>query len=103
MGKQYKKLTQDDMIFIKEQKLFYLASCSGGEVNLSPKGYDSIRVLNANSLLFMHQPGSGMSVPVMEYKEDRKQLRNWAVKMYKNGQLDEYNRKTFVPVDLKKI
>jgi len=44
-----------------------------------------------------------MSVPVMEYKEDRKQLRNWAVKMYKNGQLDEYNRKTFVPVDLKKI
>jgi len=39
----------------------------------------------------------------MEYKEDRKQLRNWAVKMHKNGQLDEYNRKTFVPIDLKTI
>lgn len=59
MGKQYKKLTQEDMAFIKEQKLFYIASCSGGEVNLSPKGYDSIRVLNANSLLFMQYPGSG--------------------------------------------
>jgi len=176
MGKQYRKLTQPDMAFIKEQKLFYLASCSGGEVNLSPKGYDSIRVINATTLLFMHYPGSGnrtyrdveaggevtlvfnafvgdakilrlfckaeiintqsenfleyakkfgenpdvvrdfflfniyavesscgMSVPIMEYKEDRKQLRNWAVKMHKNGQLEAYNEKTFVPVDLSKV
>ena len=176
MGKQYKKLTQEDITFIKEQKIFYMASCSCGEVNLSPKGYDSIRVLNSNSLLFMHYPGSGnrthrdvsndgeitlvfnafvgeakilrlfckaeiinaehekfeeyakrfgenpnvvrdffifniyavesscgMSVPIMEYKEDRKQLRNWAVKMHKNGQLDVYNEKTFTPVDLSKV
>ncbi len=176
MGKQYKKLTQEDMAFIKEQKLFYIASCSGGEVNLSPKGYDSIRVLNANSLLFMQYPGSGnrtyrdvanggevtlvfnafngdakilrlfckaeiveqsdanfteyakkfgenekivrnfflfsiyavesscgMSVPLMEYKKDRKQLRNWAVSMSKNNQLEAYNVKTFTPVDLSTI
>ena len=176
MGKQYKKLSQDDIEFIKKQKLFYLASCSGGEVNLSPKGYDSIRVLNATTLLFMHYPGSGnrtyrdvnaqgevtlvfnafdgeakilrlfckaeiidskhenfiqysekfgenpsivrdffifniyaiesscgMSVPIMEYKEDRKQLRNWAVTMHKNGQLEDYNKKTFMPVDLNSV
>ena len=59
MGKQYKKLTQNDIEFIQKQKLFYLASSSVGEVNLSPKGYDSIRVLDESHILFMNHPGSG--------------------------------------------
>jgi hypothetical protein len=59
LGKQYKSLTTDDIEFIKEQKLFYIASCSGEEVNLSPKGYDSIRVLDNNNLVFLNYPGSG--------------------------------------------
>ena len=59
MGKQYKKLTQKDIEFIKEQKLFYIASASVGEVNLSPKGYDSIRVLDENNIVFMSYVGSG--------------------------------------------
>lgn len=59
MGKRYKKLKDSDIEFIKTQKLFYIASCSGLEVNLSPKGYDSIRVLNESSLLFVNLPGSG--------------------------------------------
>jgi|GEM_PF-6416734 len=37
MGKQYKSLNDKDIEFIKKQKLFYIASCSGQEVNLSPK------------------------------------------------------------------
>ena len=32
MGKQYKSLTGKDIDFIKQQKLFYIASCSGQEV-----------------------------------------------------------------------
>ena len=59
MGKQYKKLTDKDIIFIREQRLFYLASASDKEVNLSPKGYDSIRVLDDTTVLFMSYPGSG--------------------------------------------
>lgn len=59
MGKQYKALTQKDIAFINDQKLFYLASCSGKEVNLSPKGYDSIRVLDKQTLLYLDMPGSG--------------------------------------------
>lgn len=59
MGKQYKALQQRDIDFIKAQKLFYIASSSGGEVNLSPKGYDSIRVLDENTLLYADMPGSG--------------------------------------------
>lgn len=59
MGKQYRYLTDSDITFIKEQKLFYIASCSGLEVNLSPKGYDCIRVLDNETLLYMDFPGSG--------------------------------------------
>lgn len=59
MGKQYKALTGKDMDFIKQQKLFYIASCSGKEVNLSPKGYDAIRVLDKLTLLYLDFPGSG--------------------------------------------
>jgi len=59
MGKQYKELTNEDMNFIKEQKLFYIASSSGKEVNLSPKGYDTIRVLDNKRLLFLSYSGSG--------------------------------------------
>jgi len=59
MGKQYASLTQKDIDFIKNQKLFYLASCSGKEVNLSPKGYDSIRVIDSRTLLYLDLPGSG--------------------------------------------
>ena len=59
MGKQYKTLTEDDIAFISAQKLFYIASSSGKEVNLSPKGYDSIRVLDKYRLLYLDYPGSG--------------------------------------------
>lgn len=176
MAKQYKLLKQKDIDFIQEQKLFYLASCSGHEVNLSPKGYDSIRVLDESTLLFMNYPGSGNrtyrdtkeggevtlvfnafmgkpqilrlfckseiverddadfdtyakmfgeinnvvrnffrfniyvvettcgeAVPIMEYKEDRNEYREWAVKLDKKGKLEEYNAKTFTPVDLTKV
>lgn len=59
MGRQYKILEQKDIDFIKAQKIFYLASSSGKEVNLSPKGYDSIRVLDASTILYLDFPGSG--------------------------------------------
>jgi hypothetical protein len=59
LGKQYKKLTDDDIAFIEKQKIFYIASSSGKEVNLSPKGYDSIRVINSTKLIFLNLVGSG--------------------------------------------
>jgi hypothetical protein len=58
MAQRYKKLTQQDIRFINEQKLFYLASCSDKEVNLSPKGFDSLYILDAKNILFYHMIGS---------------------------------------------
>jgi hypothetical protein len=59
MGNQYKKLKQKDIEFIKNQHMFFIASSSDKEVNLSPKGYDSIRVLDESRVLFLDYPGSG--------------------------------------------
>ena len=59
MGKQFKSLREKDREFIKKQKLFYFASVSDAEVNLSPKGYDTIRVLDEKTLVFLDYPGSG--------------------------------------------
>ena len=176
MGKQYKSLTDSDREFIKKQKLFYIASCSGKEVNLSPKGYDSIKVIDENALAFLSYSGSGnrtysdamndgeftlvfnafegaakilrlfckakavetksekfyeyvelfgqkegvvrdffefsvyavesscgLSVPYMDYKGDRNELRDWAVSMDEKGKLREYDEKHFAPADLTNI
>jgi len=59
LGKQYKSLTSSDLEFIKAQQLFYIASCSHHEVNLSPRGYDSIYVQDENTLLMIDYLGSG--------------------------------------------
>ena len=59
MGKQYASLTDTDIEFINNQKLFYIASCAKNEVNLSPRGYDSIHIIDNNTFYMMDMYGSG--------------------------------------------
>jgi len=59
MGKQYKVLTTEDMQFINAQHLFYIASASDAEVNLSPRGFDSAKVIDKKRMIFLDYPGSG--------------------------------------------
>ena len=176
MGKQYKELSQRDMEFIKAQKLFYIASCSGKEVNLSPKGYDTIRIVDETTVVYLDYPGSGNrtyrdlkaggdvtvlfnafegkpqimrlfckgdviapdmpkfaeyralfseedqavrnifelkiyavetscgeSVPVMEYKHDRNEIKEWVEKMHNKGKLDKYIEDHFTPPNLEEL
>ena len=173
MGKQYKELSQKDREFIKAQKLFYIASCSGKEVNLSPKGYDTIRVVDGTTVVYLDYPGSGNrtyrdveaggdvtvlfnayegkaqimrlfckasivephmpkfaqyralfseadqavrnifelniyavetscgeSVPVMEYKHDRNNIKEWVEKMHNKGRLEKYVKEHHNPPNL---
>jgi len=59
MGKQYKVLTPENIAFINQQHLFYIASASGKEVNLSPRGFDSAKIIDESTMLFLDYPGSG--------------------------------------------
>ena len=63
MGKIYDHLDEKLTAFIKEQKMFFVASAplSGeGHVNVSPKGYDSFIILGPNKVAFVDIGGSGI-------------------------------------------
>ena len=44
-----------------------------------------------------------MSVPIMEFKEERNALIDWAIDADKKGTLEEYKEKRFNPPELKNI
>jgi hypothetical protein len=49
--------------FIREQRLFFVATApsgSEGHVNLSPKGYDSFRVIDPTTVAYLDLTGSGV-------------------------------------------
>jgi len=60
MGKQFSKISREHRSFIEEQKIFFVATATAdSRVNLSPKGMDSLRVLNGNRVIWLNVTGSG--------------------------------------------
>ena len=62
MAKFYDQLNDKHVAFIKAQKMFFVATAplsDAGRVNLSPKGYDSFRVIGPNRVAYADLGGSG--------------------------------------------
>ena len=60
MAKQFSHLADDHQRFIGQQHMFFTASAApDGRVNVSPKGMDSLRILDPNRILWMNLTGSG--------------------------------------------
>jgi hypothetical protein len=61
MGKFFDQLNEYHIRFIEAQKMFFVATAPTGEgtVNLSPKGYDTLKVLDASTIVYVDYPGSG--------------------------------------------
>lgn len=60
MGKTFTQLTPQHIDFISQQKLYFVGTAAEeGKVNISPKGGDSFRVLNANQVVWLNLTGSG--------------------------------------------
>lgn len=60
MAKSYGSLNNKLKDFIKRQKIFFVASAAKtGNVNLSPKGYDSLRIIDDSHICYLDYPGSG--------------------------------------------
>lgn len=59
MAKQYPELNDELSDFIRQQKLYFVATASDGHINLSPKGTDSLRILDANTVAWLNLTGSG--------------------------------------------
>jgi Pyridoxamine 5'-phosphate oxidase len=60
MGKRFPDLQPDQIAFIGEQHLYFVATAApGARVNLSPKGMDSLRILSPSRILWLNLTGSG--------------------------------------------
>ena len=60
MGKRSGKISERQIGFIREQKLFFVATAPpDGRVNCSPKGMDTLKVLSPNEVLWVNLTGSG--------------------------------------------
>lgn len=63
MGKTFDALTDEHREWIAAQHMFFVASAplSGdGHVNLSPKGYDTFRVIDSTTVVYLDLTGSGI-------------------------------------------
>lgn len=62
MGSAFDAISDRHRAFIEAQHLFFVASAPSsddGHVNLSPKGYDTLRVLGPNEVAYLDLTGSG--------------------------------------------
>lgn len=62
MGRTYDALAPDLVQWIEAQHVFFVATAptEGGHVNLSPKGYDTFRVLGPREVAYLDLTGSGV-------------------------------------------
>jgi len=60
MGQKFTELSDKVTDFIKEQHIYFVATAAAdGRVNISPKGLDSLRVVNKNRVVWLNVTGSG--------------------------------------------
>jgi hypothetical protein len=63
MGKLYKTIDSELRDWMSRQQMFFVASAplgKDGHVNVSPKGHDTLRVLDGNTLAYLDYGGSGI-------------------------------------------
>jgi len=60
MGQQFSELSEKHIEFIQAQKIYFVGTATAdSRVNISPKGMDSLRVINRNKVLWLSVTGSG--------------------------------------------
>lgn len=60
MGKRYSGIPDKLKRFIEDQKIFFVGTATAdSRINISPKGMDSLRVLDTNRVVWLNVTGSG--------------------------------------------
>ena len=63
MGRTYDNIDQDLRTWIEGQRMFFVATApvsASGHVNVSPKGLDTLRVLNSHAIAYLDHVASGV-------------------------------------------
>jgi len=72
MAKFYDKITPRLQQFIEAQKIFFVATApEDGRINLSPKGMDSLRIVDKHTVLWLSVTGSGNETAAHLQKNNR--------------------------------
>ena len=74
MGKTYESLSPELQAWLKQQKLFFVATAplaQEGHVNCSPKGGDTFRILGEREVAYLDLTGSGIET-VAHIQENRR-------------------------------
>lgn len=72
MGSRYEKLSEQHSEFISEQKLFFVGTAANdGTINVSPKGFDSLKVMSPNRIVWLNITGSGNETAAHLAQNDR--------------------------------
>jgi len=72
MGKKYPEINEKHQTFIKQQMMYFVATApNGGRINLSPKGIDSLQVMNENRVVWLNLTGSGNETAAHLLEDDR--------------------------------
>lgn len=75
MGKQFSELSQKHIEFIKQQHLYFVGTAAEtGTVNISPKGGDTLRVINPTRVIWQNLTGSGNETAAHLLKNPRMTL-----------------------------
>lgn len=72
MAKIFSEISPELQEFILEQKIFFVGTAADeGQVNISPKGMDTIRVIDANKIVWLNLTGSGNETAAHLIKNNR--------------------------------
>ena len=75
MGRRYSHINDKLKAFIEGQKLFFVGTAAAdGRINVSPKGLDSLRVLDRNRVMWLNLTGSGNETAAHVRELDRMTL-----------------------------
>ncbi|MEL6950500.1 MAG: pyridoxamine 5'-phosphate oxidase family protein [Pseudomonadota bacterium] len=72
MGEQFKALDDKHIEFIGDQHLFFVGTAAAeGLINVSPKGMDTFRVIDASRVAWLNLTGSGNETAAHVLEHDR--------------------------------
>ncbi len=72
MGKQLEKISSKLKEFIEKQPIFFVGTArTTGKINVSPKGMDSLRIIDPNRVVWLNLTGSGNETAAHLLESDR--------------------------------
>jgi len=72
MGKKYFEISDKLKQFIENQKIYFVGTATAdSRVNISPKGMDSLRILDKNRVVWLNVTGSGNETSTHIQENDR--------------------------------